>query len=103
MASPATSRLRHPPRGTIWLHIDRFGKRNGAVWALQYWEGGRPRWRVARDVSIQAPMWTMACEDGRQPRAWLVTTDQQAVVQWRRPFKAVLVPRGWLTQEREGG
>ena len=103
VASPATHPLRHPPKGDIWLHVDRFGKANGAVWALQYWERGRCRWRVARDVTILAPMLAENREDGRQPRAGLATSARQAAVQWRSPRKAHIVPRGWLEQEREGG
>lgn len=42
--------LRRPPKGKTWWHVDRLGKRNGRVWAVQFWEDGKPVYLTARAV-----------------------------------------------------
>ncbi len=41
-------RIAHPSsRKEVWLHVDRFDKRNNYVWALQYWNGRKWVYRTA--------------------------------------------------------
>ena len=43
--------LKHPPKGCVWIHIDKFGKKNGKVWAIQdRTRTGRSRYRCANEI-----------------------------------------------------
>lgn len=60
--------------GEVWVHIDRLDRRDGKVWAVQYWTRTKGLvYHVAKDVQIHVPTFTRWF--GRstlQPRAVLV-------------------------------
>lgn len=54
----------------MWVHVDRFDKRNGRVWSVQHWQGNRCVEWTARDVKILiTPASGVVIENGKQPRA----------------------------------
>lgn len=69
---PSFRLIREP--GVVWVHIDRFGKSNNKVWAVQYvTRSGRSVWLCVRDVVCKAPWRTRTHPTGvKQPRGYLV-------------------------------
>lgn len=52
-------RRRNPQRGEAWVHVDRFDRPDGKVWAVQYWDRGKLRYEVARRVVLAMPSSTL--------------------------------------------
>lgn len=61
-------KLRKPPKGRVWLHIDRIDKRNQRIWAVQSWDGDKALYQTAKAVIIRVNGYTQQWRDG-QPRA----------------------------------
>ena len=76
--------MRHPPKGEVWLHIDRLDKKNEKIWAVQFWEGQTLAYRVAQTVTVNARAITrfFGPRSRKQPRAVVVCPN--AVVSWTR-------------------
>lgn len=84
--------LRRPPRGTVWVHIDRLDRDDGKVWAVQFWDKGKHRYEVTAGVVILGGAYTAFFgAKGRQPKAVIVV--DKAIV---RECGAVLTVFGVL-------
>lgn len=35
-------KMRRPPKGEVWIHIDRFDRDDHRVWTVQHWRGDTP-------------------------------------------------------------
>lgn len=68
------TKMRQPPKGEVWLHVDRLDKKNEAVWAVQYWADGKPVYRVTRSVTVDTLGFTrfFGPRSRQQPRAVVV-------------------------------
>lgn len=64
--------MRHPPRGQIWVHVDRLDRDDGKVWAVQYYAGRKARYDVAAGVVLNGQSYTKFFGKGLQPRAVIV-------------------------------
>lgn len=62
--------MRKPPKGHVWVHIDRLDREDGKVWAIQSDAG----YQVASNVVIQAACYTQFFGVGgrTQPKAVIV-------------------------------
>ena len=59
-------------KGQVWLHVDRFDKKHGDVWAVQYiGRTGKPVYRCFQFVDILIPMRTVCFSGTAEPRAFL--------------------------------
>lgn len=83
--------MRKPPKGIVWLHVDRLDKADGLVWAVQYREAdakgrlgrGKAVYRCAQSVIFRAAGFTQFHGPrGPQPKAVIVFPS--AVVRWER-------------------
>lgn len=66
-----------PPKGHVWLHVNKFDDAKGRAWAVQYHgpRGGK-RYAAVTAVRVWAQGYTQFCgEFGDQPRAYLVFPD----------------------------
>lgn len=72
--------MRVPPKGELWVHIDRLDREDGRVWAIQYRVSGKPQYAVAQGVVIQAASSTRFYgPTGRQPRAVICVPEPVSV------------------------
>lgn len=44
--------MKHPPKGQVWIHVDRLDRDDGKVWAVQSWDGKKRRYDVAAGVVL---------------------------------------------------
>ena len=74
-------KLRHPEfKKEIWVHIDKLDKKNGRIWAVQYWNGSRWIYKTAEYVSIRSPSYTKSFKDKGQPKAMIVVWSGKVIV-----------------------
>jgi hypothetical protein len=68
--------MRKPPKGQLWLHVERLDAEDGKVWAIQGWEGRKRFYRTAAGVVIQGPSYTAFFgTTGKQPKAVIVVPE----------------------------
>ena len=73
--------MRKPPKGCVWIHVDRLDREDGKVWAVQWWVNGKARYDVAKSVVIIASSYTQFFgAKGKQPKAVIVVEDSFAIV-----------------------
>ncbi len=67
-------KMRQPPKGEVWCHVNRLDRTDDKVWAVQYWRGGKPVYHVCANVQLQAPSLTrfFGPRSRKQPRAVIV-------------------------------
>lgn len=82
------AQMRHPPKGETWVHVSSLEEPSGNVWAVQHHVGGKPVYREAAHVQIDAPLLTrfFGRSSKKQPRAVIVVTDAVVVVRGNVAF-----------------
>lgn len=72
MARPVV-KMRRPSKDVLWMHVDRLDRKDGEVWAIQYWRKGMPYYVTTKNVVLQAPCYTQFFgAKERQPKAVIV-------------------------------
>ena len=72
--------MRKPPKGCVWIHVDRLDREDGKVWAVQSWVNGKCRYELARSVVILAESYTQFFgPKGKQPKAVIVVALRASV------------------------
>lgn len=73
--------MRKPPKGQVWVHIDRLDREDCRVWAVQHWQQGRVVYETAYSVVLRAPCFTQFFgAKGRQPKAVIVVPEASCAV-----------------------
>lgn len=75
-------RLRKPPAGEVWVHVDRLDREDRRVWAVQSQcpEKGA-LYQTCHNVVIQAACYTQFFgRDGKQPKAVIVVPGASVAV-----------------------
>lgn len=73
--------MRTPPKGQVWVHVDRLDREDCKVWAVQHWRDGRPVYETAYSVVLHAPGFTQFFgARGRQPKAVIVVPEASCAV-----------------------
>lgn len=68
--------MRKPPKGAVWIHVDRLDREDCRVWAVQHWVDGRAIYETVYSVVLQAPGFTQFSPgERRQPRAVIVVPE----------------------------
>lgn len=66
-------KMRQPPSGVVWIHVDRLDRADGKVWAVQYVERGHPVYLCVEAVILFTAGHTeFFGSKGKQPRAVIV-------------------------------
>ena len=62
--------MRKPPKGCVWIHIDRLNREDGTVWAVQWHDGKKWRYEVTFAVHMVGHGYTQFFGlKSKQPRA----------------------------------
>ncbi len=73
-------KMRTPPKGKVWLHIDRIDREDGKVWAVQFRRDGKDRYKCFRSVIVTIGGYTQFFGTKGQPKAVIQFDDARVVV-----------------------